>query len=137
MSEVIPEFISFQEYIMSMLMWLLDSYSLVLVVIGGSLARTFGCRTESGTDLDTALKSMMGFKNYFIDKTLDFIHHYWIGALIVYVTNPYGAVPGFIWYPNDLICYLALGMFLEDGFYHLYDFLKSIRTSTREDQPFN
>ena len=109
--------------------WLLENYPLVITMIGYGLAHAFAVKTNNDKSLDDYVKEkkfwgvLKGDLEWFGNKFLFFFHHYYIGIIGLYITNVLKAIPGVPWYPNELLSWFFFGIFIEDGFYHIREFL--------------
>jgi len=91
-------------------------FELTWVLIGIQLGKSFGVINQSGMGVDEYVRAngkLKGWTKFIVDRVLHFTHHYFIGLLLIVYPIPY---PEFKWF--------GLGLFLEDGGYHIYDFLK-------------
>lgn len=91
-------------------------FELTWVLIGMQLGKSMGTINQSGMGVDeyiTAHGKLRGWGKFVVDRVLHFVHHYWLGLLLIIYDLPLLELQ-----------WLGLGLFLEDGSYHLYDFLK-------------
>ena len=116
-------------FLVNLATWLITAYPLLFSSIGWYLAHVFATNTN-GTFLDDAIRehgNLKGFSKWFVDKLLHFIHHYYLGAIGFYLTNPWVQVDGLPHYPCEVLAWFFFGIFVEDGQYHLRKFIGAIQ----------
>jgi hypothetical protein len=96
-------------------------------VIGFQLARAFGKRLD-----EDILKQLEELKEkhprlykarWFIERLLHFIHHWWIGLLLILYT------------PRTCpLFWIGYGFAIEDGGYHLREFSKTVKRVKPENK---
>jgi len=122
---VIPEL----ELIENLAVWFLAIYPLIFASIGWFIANTFAKKTD-GVSLDEYIESsgkFTGFSKWLLNKTLKSVHHYWLGAILAYVFNPWQPIANLPWLINEFLFYVFFGVFLEDGQYHLRKFIEHVQ----------
>jgi len=95
-------------------------FELTWAIIGFLAARSFSKRLDEDImkELET-LKSghpRLYRLRWLFERTLHFIHHYWIGLLMMTYSNRTN--PAF---------WIGYGFFIEDGGYHLKEFYRSLK----------
>lgn len=88
------------------------------VLIGWQLGKSFGTikNNGGGGSVDNYIREhgkLKGWSKMVVERILYFVHHYFIGLLLIVYDI---GIPETKW--------LGLGLALEDGSYHLTDFLK-------------
>ena len=95
-------------------------FEITWAVIGFQAARAFSKRLD-----EDILKQLEELKEkhpnlyrlrWLIERTLHFLHHYWLGMLAM------------AYFPRSHpLFWIGYGMFIEDGGFHLREFLKTVK----------
>jgi hypothetical protein len=95
-------------------------FEICWALIGFQAARAFSKRLDE--DILEELEKMKGkhprlYKaRWLIERTLHFLHHYWLGMLAM------------VYFPRSHpLFWIGYGMFIEDGGFHLTEFLKTVK----------
>jgi hypothetical protein len=98
----------------------LTLFEITWAVIGFQAARAFSKRLD-----EDILKQLEELKEkhpnlyrlrWLIERTLHFLHHYWLGLLCM------------VYFPRSHpLFWIGYGMFIEDGGFHLTEFLKTVK----------
>ena len=68
-------------------------------------------KLDRATQATDAFKSQNRFVQTLIKNALNFIHHFWMGLLLIV----YGAqIAGVLQVEADVVCFFGLGLFLDD-----------------------
>jgi len=108
-------------------------FEITWTLIGWLLARAFAKVDKKG--LDEAILEYVEKKEYtkneaFMrwlgERSLHFLHHFWMGLLLI-AYYPVHGCPELMWF--------GLGLFAEDGCFHIREFLGQIKVSKVEKEP--
>jgi hypothetical protein len=105
----------------------LTLFEITWAVIGFQMARAFSKRLDE--DILEELEKMkeahprLYKARWLIERTLHFIHHYWLGMLAL------------VYFPRSHpLFWIGYGMFIEDGGFHLKEFLKTVKRVKPENK---
>ena len=94
-------------------------------VIGWQLGNAFSKQDSVGLDealmASTFFGKCKGFAKFLVKRLLHFLHHYWIGLLLMVFCLPVNW-PNPLWWQGALY-WLGYGMFVEDSGFHLREFV--------------
>jgi len=106
-------------------------------IIGWQLGDAFSKHDNIGLDealiAKTKIGKLKGFTKFLVKRLLHFIHHYWIGLLLMVFCLP-NNWPDPNWWQGALY-WFGYGLFIEDGQYHLRDFLSRFEFKISRKSP--
>ena len=71
-------------------------------IIGFMFGRSFGKQLDHTIMDDPFIKSLRPVWQWLIGAILNFLHHFWIGLLLM------------VYYPNTLLYWIGFGLFIDD-----------------------
>ena len=104
-------------------------FEFTFAVIGWQLGNAFSKHDNIGFDealmAEGFWSKVGGFAKFLVKRTLHFLHHYWMGLLLMVFCVPVNW-PNPLWWQGALY-WLGYGLFIEDAQFHVREKLRNSR----------